>query len=76
MMSQNGQTHFKNRSANTARLCIKRLKTGNKCSKLRSSPPQVFLGRGVLKIYRRFIGEHPSRNVISINLSNTGLTVI
>ena len=25
----------------------------------RSFPPEVFLGKGVLKICRKFIGEHP-----------------
>ena len=28
--------------------------------KLRSSHPEVFLGKGVLKICRKFTGEHPS----------------
>ena len=35
---------------------------------LRSSPPMVFLGKGVLKICSKFTGEHPCRSVISINL--------
>ena len=37
----------------------------------RSSPTEVFIGKGVLKMYRRtykFIGEHPCRGVISIKL--------
>ena len=34
----------------------------------RSSPPEVFLGKGVLKICSKFTGEHPHRNVISIKL--------
>ena len=33
-----------------------------------SSRPEVFLGRGVLKICSKFTGEHPCRNVISIKL--------
>ena len=36
----------------------------------RSSPPDVFLGKGVLKICSKFTGEHPCRSVISINLQS------
>ena len=34
----------------------------------RSSCPEVFLRKGVLKICSKFTGEHPCRNVISIKL--------
>ena len=34
----------------------------------RSNPPEVFLGKGVLKICSKFTGEHPCRNAISIKL--------
>ena len=34
----------------------------------RSSHPEVFLGKGVLKICGKFTGEHPCRIVISIKL--------
>ena len=34
----------------------------------RSSPPQVFLGKGVLKVCSKFIGEHPCQSVVSIKL--------
>ena len=34
----------------------------------RSSPPEVFLGNGVLKIWSKFIGECPCRSAISIKL--------
>ena len=34
----------------------------------RNSPPEVFLGIGVLKICSKFTGEHPCRNAISIKL--------
>ena len=34
----------------------------------RSSSPEVFLGKGVLKICSKFTGEHPCRSVISIKL--------
>ena len=34
----------------------------------RSSPPLVFLGKSVLKICSKFLGEHPCRSVISIKL--------
>ena len=36
--------------------------------KLRSSRPEVFLGKGVVKICLKFTGEHPCRCVISIKL--------
>ena len=38
------------------------------CCMIRSSPPEVFLGKGVLKISSKFTGEHPCRNAISIKL--------
>ena len=34
----------------------------------RSSPPEVFLGKGVLEKCSKFKGKHPSRSVISIKL--------
>ena len=37
-------------------------------SSFRSSHPVVFLGKGFLKIYSKFTGEHPCRSVISIKL--------
>ena len=40
---------------------------------LRSSRPEVFLGKGVLKICSKFIGEHPCRSAISIKLLTTSL---
>ena len=36
--------------------------------KYRSSHPEVFLEKGVLKICSKFTGEHPCRSVISIKL--------
>ena len=36
--------------------------------KTRSSHPEVFLGKGVLKICSKFTGEHPCRSVISVKL--------
>ena len=36
----------------------------------RSSRPEVFLGKGVLKICSKFTGEHPCRSVISIKLQS------
>ena len=40
-----------------------------KCSNLaRSSPPEMFLGKGVLKKWSKLTGELPCRNVISIKL--------
>ena len=35
---------------------------------IRSSHPEVFLGKGVLKICSKFTGEHPCRSAISIKL--------
>ena len=36
----------------------------------RSSHPEVFLEKGVLKIYSKFTGEHPCRSVISTELQS------
>ena len=36
----------------------------------RSSRPEVFLGKGVLKICSKFTGEHPCRSLISIKLQS------
>ena len=35
---------------------------------LRSSPPELFLGKGVLKTCSKFTGEHPCQSVVSIKL--------
>ena len=35
---------------------------------LRSSRPEVILGKGVLKIYRKFTGEQPYQSVVPIKL--------
>ena len=43
--------------------------------KIRSSPPEVFLGKGVLKKYRKFTGEHPCLGVISIKLRNNFIKI-
>ena len=36
----------------------------------RSNPPEVFLGKGVLKICSKFTGEHPCRSATSIKLQS------
>ena len=36
----------------------------------RSSHPEIFLGTGVLKIYRKFTGEHSCRSMIPIKLQS------
>ena len=36
----------------------------------RRSHPEVFLGKGVLKICSKFTGDHPCRSVISIKLQS------
>ena len=38
------------------------------CKKSRSSHPEVFLGKGVLKICSKFTGEHPYRSLITRKL--------
>ena len=40
----------------------------NMPSSLQKQPPEVFLGKGVLKISSKFTGEHPCQSVISIKL--------
>ena len=42
---------------------------------LRSSPPQVFLGKGILKICSKFTGEHPCRSEISVRLQNNFIEI-
>ena len=37
---------------------------------IRSIHPELFLVKGVLKIYSQFTGEHPFRSVISIRLQS------
>ena len=39
----------------------------------RSSPLEVFLEKGVLKIYSKFTEEHPCQSVISINFIEIAL---
>ena len=39
-----------------------------KPNEFRSSPPEVLLGKGVLKICKKFTGEYPCRSVILIKL--------
>ena len=40
-----------------------------------SSQPEVFLGKGVLKICSRFTGEHSCRITISINLQSSFIEI-
>ena len=42
---------------------------------LRSSPPEVFLRKGVLKICSKFTGEHPCRSVISTKLQSNFIEI-
>ena len=44
------------------------IKTSHRFSNIRSSPPEVFLGKAVLKTYSKFTGAHPRRSMISITL--------
>ena len=41
----------------------------------RSSHPEVFLGKGVLKICSKFTGEHQWRSVISIKLESNFIEI-
>ena len=41
----------------------------------RSSHPEVFLGKGVLKICCKFTGEHPCRSVILIKLQSNVIEI-
>ena len=41
----------------------------------RSSHPEVFLRKGVLKIRNKFTGEHPSRSVISVKLQSNFIEI-
>ena len=38
-------------------------------SRNRSSPPEVFLGKGVLKVCNNFTGEHQCRNAIPLEIA-------
>ena len=42
----------------------------------RSSRPEVFLGKGVLKKCSKFIGEYPCRSAISIKLQRNFITLL
>ena len=70
---------FKLSRTNPANMSLFKMNSGNTnatceiCSKLtirhhRSSRPEVFLEKGVLKIYGKFTGGHPCRSVILIKL--------
>ena len=41
----------------------------------RSSPSEVFLGKGVLKICSKLTGEHPCQSVISITLQSNFIEI-
>ena len=41
----------------------------------RSNRPEVFLGKGVLKICRKFTGEHPCWSAISIKLQSSFIKI-
>ena len=41
----------------------------------RGSPSEVFLGKGVLKIFSKFTGEHPCWSVISIKLQSNFIEI-
>ena len=41
----------------------------------RSSPPEVFLGKDVLKKCSKFTGNHPCRSVISVKLQSNFIEI-
>ena len=41
----------------------------------RSNPPEVFLGKGVLKICGKYTGKYPCRSVISIKLQSNFIEI-
>ena len=43
--------------------------------KFRSSPLDVLLGKGVLKIFSKLTGEHPCRSASSINLQSNFIEI-
>ena len=45
-------------------------KVGNQRNFSRGSPPEVFLGKGVLKLSSKSKGEHPCRSAILIKLQS------
>ena len=50
-----------------------KLDTGHKMN--RSCPPEVFLGKSVLKLCSKFTGEHPCRRMISIKLQSNFIEI-
>ena len=45
------------------------------CENFKSSPPEVFLGKGVPKISNKFTGEHPCRSAISKRLQSNFIEI-
>ena len=41
----------------------------------RSKPPEVFLRKGVLKMWSKFTGEHPCRSVTSVKLQSNFIEI-
>ena len=62
-MIKNGKDRVPNEKRNA---CL----VNHLAAMFRSSPPEVFLGKGLLKICSKFTGEHPCRSVISIKLQS------
>ena len=52
-----------------------RLFLNDKVHMFRSSPAEVFLRKGVLKIYSKFTGERPCRSATSIKLQSNFIEV-
>ena len=45
-------------------------------SYFRSSHPDVFLGKGVLKLCSKFTGEHPCRSAISVKMQSNWCSLV
>ena len=46
-----------------------------KDERLRSSRPEVFLRKGILKICSKFIGEHPCRSAILLKITSNFIEI-
>ena len=56
-------------------MLIEYYKGNDEKSNDRSSHIEVLLGKGVLKIYSKFTGEHPRQSAISIKLERMWVTL-
>ena len=64
---------WENRSFNKDKQFLKKLP--ERLQNVRSSRPEVFLGKGILEICSKFTGEHPCPSVISVKLLRSLKTI-